>query len=66
MKVSLRRSDSSMGRTLMGPRPDAIDVSDKLDVAGREQVLFAALEVPNDDLKVLVMECLEEMPLDPP
>ena len=75
--------------------PDAIDVSDKLDVAGREQVLttalyaalvvaaarvqvlttarprpfspqvlFAALEVPDDDLKVLVMECLEEMPLD--
>ena len=27
-------------------------------------MLFAALEVPDDDLKVLVMECLEEMPLD--
>ena len=26
------------------------------------QVLFAALEVPDDDLKVVVMECLLEVP----
>ena len=30
----------------------------------RVQVLFQALEAPDDDLKVLVMECLEEVPID--
>ena len=43
---------------------DAIEVSNKLDAAGREQVLFQALEAPDDDLKVLVMECLEEVPIN--
>ena len=43
-----------------GKDADAIEVSDKLDAAGREQVLFMALEAPDDDLKVIVMECLEE------
>ena len=44
--------------------PDAIEVSDKLDAAGREQVLFMALEANDYDLKVLVMECLQEVPID--
>ncbi len=44
--------------------PDAIDVSNKLDAAGREQALFLALEAPDDDLKVIVMECLLEVPID--
>ena len=43
---------------------DAVEVSNKLDAAGREQVLFQALEAPDDDLKVLVMECLLEVPID--
>ena len=43
---------------------DAMEVSNKLDAAGREQVLFQALEAPDDDLKVLVMECLLEVPID--
>jgi|MDTA01.1.fsa_nt_gb hypothetical protein len=44
--------------------PDAIEVSNKLDAAGREQVLFQAKEAPDDDLKVLVMECLLEVPIN--
>ena len=44
--------------------PDAVEVSNKLDAAGREQVLFLAMEAPDDDLKVLVMECLLEVPID--
>lgn len=67
---------------------DAIEVSDKLDSAGREQVisdplprqlparpdrthgfwtnqvLFQALDAPDDDLKVIVMECLLEVPIN--
>ena len=31
---------------------DAMDTCNKLDAAGREQVLFKAFEVPDDDLKV--------------
>ena len=42
---------------------EAMDLSNKLDAAGREQVLFSALEVPDDDLKVTVMECLLEVPI---
>ena len=42
---------------------DAMDCCNKLDMAGREQVLFSALEVPDDDLKVMVMECLLEVPI---
>merc|ERR1719473_771924 len=44
--------------------PDAVEVSNKLDAAGREQVLFQAKEAPDDDLKVLVMECLLEVPIN--
>ena len=44
--------------------PDAIEVSNKLDAAGREQSLFLALEAPDDDLKVIVMECLLEVPIN--
>jgi hypothetical protein len=42
---------------------DAMDCCNKLDAAGREEQLFSALEVPDDDLKVLVMECLLEVPI---
>ena len=42
---------------------DAMDTCNKLDAAGREQVLFKAFEVPDDDLKVVVMECLLEVPV---
>ncbi len=42
---------------------DAMDTCNKLDAAGREQVLFKAFEVPDDDLRVVVMECLLEVPV---
>ena len=42
---------------------DAMECCNKLDAAGREQALFAALEVPDDELKVLVMQCLLEVPV---
>ena len=40
-----------------------MECCNKLDAAGREQALFAALEVPDDELKVLVMQCLLEVPV---
>ena len=35
---------------------DAMETCNQLDAAGREQMLFAALEVPDDNLKVLAQK----------
>ena len=39
------------------------EVSQSLNDASRETALFNCLEVPNDDVKLAVVECLNNVPL---
>eukprot|EP00300_Choanocystis_sp_HF-7_P018139 c19952_g1_i1.p1 GENE.c19952_g1_i1~~c19952_g1_i1.p1 ORF type:complete len:1707 (+),score=304.72 c19952_g1_i1:244-5364(+) len=43
---------------------EAKKLCDRLDKADREEKLFALLEVPDDEVKVAVIRCLQQVPLD--
>jgi hypothetical protein len=40
------------------------DVSGRLNDCNREAALFECLEVPNDEVKLAVVECLNNVPLE--
>lgn len=47
----------------IGSSPIFEEVSQSLNDANREAALFNCLEVPNDDVKLAVVECLNNVPL---
>jgi len=56
---------SSLQRRTSLPSYKVIDsINEKLNNAGREDILFRVLKLNNDNIRLAVMECLNNVPLD--